>query len=497
MHAQSFLSALLLGAAATSFASSASAADPKPIPGKVSQVTLYRGQALVTRAVTLDGAKGGHEIVVGDLPANVVEGSLYAESDEQVEIRAVRLRQRAVGEEPREEVRKLDKQLLDLNDQQQLAQKQLEVLNKRGQYLDNLETFTANTAKSDLAKGSLNAESLEKLSAYSLTERQRVATEQIAQQKQLRDLQEQVQLLQQKRSELSSGSQRTVNEALLFVEKLGDRAETVRLNYLVANCGWSPSYTIRAGKDRKEVEVEYNALIYQLTGEDWSSVVLTLSTASPALSASAPGVAPFYVCLNRQQPPNQAPTKGQAVAQQELAAQYKDNRERQLDLNLKLQNTINLRDNLAFNFAVNGAANQGQALELVNPPDVLFSQSDANKTEGPSISYRLAGAVSLASRTDQQMVRISKASLPSTFYHVATPILSNYVYREAEIKNISEHDLLGGPVTVYLEGRFVGRTETSTVTRGQSFTMGFGIEPQLRVAREMLDRKEGVQGGNR
>ena len=71
-------------------------------------------------------------------------------------------------------------------------------------------------------------------------------------------------------------------EAVLFLEKHAPGKGTVRLNYLVGNCGWSPVYTVRAGENRKKVGVECNALIHQLSGEDWNGVTLTLSTASPA-----------------------------------------------------------------------------------------------------------------------------------------------------------------------------------------------------------------------
>ena len=46
---------------------------------------------------------------------------------------------------------------------------------------------------------------------------------------------------------------------------------------------------MRSGADRKQVRVEYNALIQQLTGEDWTDVTLTLSTASPALERRGAG----------------------------------------------------------------------------------------------------------------------------------------------------------------------------------------------------------------
>ena len=54
--------------------------------GKVTRVTLYRGQALVTRAIGLSGAAGSREIVVTELPSNIVDGSLYAEAPDKMEV---------------------------------------------------------------------------------------------------------------------------------------------------------------------------------------------------------------------------------------------------------------------------------------------------------------------------------------------------------------------------------------------------------------------------
>jgi hypothetical protein len=63
--------------------------------------------------------------------------------------------------------------------------------------------------------------------------------------------------------------------------------------------------------------------------------------------------------------------------------------------------------------------------------------------------------------------------------------------------NSSDEDLLAGPITVYLDGRFVGQGEIPTVARGQTFVVGFGADPQLRTRRELADKQDGVQGGNR
>jgi uncharacterized protein (TIGR02231 family) len=187
------------------------------------------------------------------------------------------------------------------------------------------------------------------------------------------------------------------------------------------------------------------------------------------------------------------------VSQQDLAKQLQSIRGRQVEAIRGQRNALNLRDNLDFAWGANWAANEFQNLELINGKEVLamLQAETVAASEGPSLSYTLDGSVSLASRSDQQMVRVLQTSFTSSLYHVATPVLTSLVYREAELVNTSQQDLLAGPIAVYLDDRFVGRSEIPTVARGQTLVVGFGADPQLRARRELANRNEGVQGGNR
>ena len=55
-------------------------ADTLETPGRIDEVTVYRGQALVSRLVETPAVAGLHEIVVTELPDQIVPGSLHAES---------------------------------------------------------------------------------------------------------------------------------------------------------------------------------------------------------------------------------------------------------------------------------------------------------------------------------------------------------------------------------------------------------------------------------
>src|SRR5688572_20826655 len=90
----------------TSWAQTAPAKSVE-VRGKIDAVTVYRGQALVARVVDVPAPGGLREIVITDLPVQVLPNSLFAESLDGAEVRSVLFRERAVSQDVREEVRKL------------------------------------------------------------------------------------------------------------------------------------------------------------------------------------------------------------------------------------------------------------------------------------------------------------------------------------------------------------------------------------------------------
>ncbi len=467
----------------------AAAAEPESLTGTVSAVTLYRNEARVTRELELAGPAGAREILIGSLPEQTNGSSLYAEGGEGVEVRAVRFRTRAVGEQPVAAVQEIDTRLQEVGDRLQRNQALQALIAEKRELLDQLADFVAPTAKAELATGVLDAETLRQLTEEQFARRRELIEESLALQTEARAITQKQLLLQRKRAELTSGSTRTVREALVFLEKRVPGAAKLRLNYLVSSAGWSPTYNIRAAAERDTARVEFNAVIRQFSGEDWSGVEFTLSTASPAINAQGAGLAPYRVTLGHV-----AQQAGQSG--QQLEQQIRGYNRRRFQAQEAQQQAAGFMANMERNWDLNEAANDLIQFELqANKNTLRLIRTTAG--DEPSITYTLDERISLDSRNDQQMVQIADLELPGVFYHVATPQLTSYVYREAEIDNRSAVALLGGPVAVYLNGRFVGRGEIPSVARGQTFVMGFGTDPQLRARRELADRSERVQGGNR
>jgi len=145
---------------------------------------------------------------------------------------------------------------------------------------------------------------------------------------------------------------------------------------------------------------------------------------------------------------------------------------------------------------VNTAAAREQSWELFNPEAAVKRGCMLSYREGPTVTYRIATPLTVASRPDAQVLEVAKIDLKPDFYYKTVPILSPHVYRMAEMVNKSEHVLLPGEATMYSGSDFVGQMTLPLVAVGEQFTVGFGVDPQLVVQRSMVDKMRSTSGGN-
>jgi hypothetical protein len=94
------------------------------------------------------------------------------------------------------------------------------------------------------------------------------------------------------------------------------------------------------------------------------------------------------------------------------------------------------------------------------------------------------------------VLEVARVELAPEFYYKAVPLLTTQVYRLAELVNKSDHVFLPGDATMYTGSDFVGQMSLPLVAIGERFTVGFGIDPQLQVKRQIIDKSHTTQGGN-
>ncbi len=473
-------------AAVVALAATALVAAPTTT-GSISRVTVYRGQALVTRTIEADLPPGASEIVVTGLPAMIVPESIYAQTSGNIRVLSVRYRQRAVSEDTRQEVKKLDTEIEDVNHQLQYAEADLKHAAAQWEMFTKLRDFTITAEKQDLNRGLLTFEPIQSLTDLIEQKGLQYHKQQLELADKIAELKKQLDLLKRKRSQLTAGSSRTEREATLFISRTGAAKASIELSYLVNGANWLQQYNLRADPKASKVLIEYNAVVNQTSGEDWTSVALSLSTAEPTMVAAPPVLEPMSVGLS-----SPAKTAQQPAAQGGLAAQARQ---------YQAARKANIRKGMAANTELNEMAIRNQALFLnvggMQIQEFQKQMAEIARTEGVSVTYDLPGSLTLPSRSDQQLVTIATITAKADFTLVATPLLTDYVYLQADLLNDSDTVLLPGQASMFRNGEFVGKSSLPQVTMGEKFTAGFGIDSQVRVAHELEDKKTRIQGGNR
>ncbi|MBA7617958.1 hypothetical protein ES703_25276 [subsurface metagenome] len=355
--------------------------------------------------------------------------------------------------------------------------------------------MTIDGANANLNRGLLESKPIEQLTKYLESKSIQWHKENVRLEDSIKNLKKELELLNRKRAELDAGRARTEREAVLFISNEGKKKATIALNYLVNGANWLAAYNLRANPDESNVLVEYNAVVNQTSGEDWDGVALSLSTAEPTMIAAPPVLEPMSVRLGRAR----KVAKGVAGAEVQAGDRFID-RSQEFEQLLRSRRQ-QARRGKAAQVELGEIAAREQIL-LLNAPvrelaDMKQRVIEIARTEGVSVTYELPGKLTLPSRTDQQLVTIATITAGADFTLLATPLLTDYVYLQAELLNDSDTILLAGQASMFRNGEFVGKSQLPIVTIGEKFTAGFGIDSQVQVARELEDKKSRIQGGNR
>jgi hypothetical protein len=479
--------------------------NSQTIEGKISNVIVYRGQALVTRRIEVEMPAGSSELIISKLPEKIITESLYAQAREGIIISSVRYREKIVEEQERQGVKELNQKIEEL--QRTIKHTDRDRLHNGNLWTryDPLWKLTLEGESRDFNRGLLQFEPVKQLTDYLENKFSTLHKEALKLEDELDDLNKQLKELEKEKKELLKGASKVEREALLLVNNQKAGKISFDLNYLVNEASWMPQYNLRAQPDKANVFVEYDAIIHQASGEDWIDVHLNLSTAQPTMEAAPPTLEPMKVDLSAgvaqksgnydiEKEVKNKPASGPKpeVKYRSLTEEFKQMQQSRLD---------NSSRGKAAQRELNSAATSNQMVELMaGKEDIGVLKKEAKefaRTEGVSVTYDLGKGLTMPSKSEQQLVTIAGFNAPADFVMMASPLLTDYVYLEADITNKSDTILLAGPAAMYRNGEFVGKGKVDMVTIGQKFTVGFGVDSQIKIAREFEDKKIDTMWGNR
>jgi hypothetical protein len=125
--------------------------------------------------------------------------------------------------------------------------------------------------------------------------------------KTLADAAREEQLRQRRLAEASSAKRteraRVARAAIVTLSDALVQPISLALEYQIAGVRWTPSYRLRLAEDGRSGKLAMRAAIAQSTGEDWSAVAISLSTASLARRTDLPKLRSLRIGRTQPEPP--------------------------------------------------------------------------------------------------------------------------------------------------------------------------------------------------
>jgi uncharacterized protein (TIGR02231 family) len=433
-----------------------------PVTSKIEAVTVYPGAARITRQIQADvPVAGAQQLIVSDIISQIDESSLSVsgKGSAPVKIYGAYLKKEYLTVAGDERVRELEAQIERLSDAIQKETDHLTTLQRQQKFLDNIQLYTDKQVPQDLVTTMPSVDYLQQTLTFITNEQNRILSSQQEVQQTLRQLKREKETYQHKLAEIQQGSHRERQTVVIEVEASRPGRLTVDVSYLVNGlANWRPVYDARAAHQEARIELTAFGMVQQTTAEDWSDVQLTLSTARPSIGGRMPQVTPWILQAPQPQPFVRGMAKSGAAGLDIANGQY----------------------------AVYSLEADAVAPPQEVPAEMVYSQVDQ---AGIAIVYKITRPASVKSDGSESQFPILTQELKADFEYSTYPRLKPYAYLGSVVKNSPDVQLLPGPVNLFLEGDFVGRSDIDLIARGEEFNLYLGVDEGVKVKREQIERK--------
>ncbi|MCI0431423.1 MAG: mucoidy inhibitor MuiA family protein [Rhodospirillales bacterium] len=427
----------------------------------ISAVTVFPDRAAVTRRIEVDLLAGPNKLIVGDLPATLLPESVRVDGSAATAVRlgAVEVRNR-FAERPRAEIeRRLREEIEALQDRRHALDDEIRSAQAQLDFIAALGRDAPVIATEERARGILAPQGWEQawatVSAGTGDALRRIRE---AQQNQ-RAIDRELAAKHQELAQIASGGPGSVEVSIHLEAAAAGRAE-LALTYQVPNASWRPLYEARLATETGEIVLTALGEVRQHTGEDWSDVALTLSTARPALGAIVPRLEPWFIGVI-------AVPSSKAKAGDEIGGTFGEFREED----------ANLRE-----FA---AASPDQPID---PAVAVLAGSEF------SAEYRVVGTASVPADGSSHRFMIADRDMRSTLSVISTPRFAPAGYLIATATHEGKEPLLPGPVSVFRDGSYVGLAQIGVTRPGDKLELSFGADDKVKIEYRLVNDGRSQEG---
>jgi uncharacterized protein (TIGR02231 family) len=439
----------------------------KTIDTRICEVTVYTDRALVTRRGTVSLTGNERELAIVSVPATLETESVRATGAGTVAVRLLGVRTETVfsSEPVADGIAELTQQIQELQTQRRAINDKITARKIQLKFVEGLSEKSVGFFSSSIAKQQVGLNETGELLNFLGTNYLKYVSAIAQHERQQHKLDNQIQALKQNFQQvMTSHSQQSFN-IIVAIEPSGSGNFELEISYVVMGARWTPLYDLRVNTTNNQINLNYLAEVNQNTGEDWTGVALTLSTAKPGMGTLPPKLEPWFIDTvhpKSAQTPEFMRTRSPQTAEPDRAPAP----ERA--------------------FAMMALSDAAAAPESIAAQTATATVSK----EGGTVSFQVGGNTKIPSDGTPHKVMVFRENYPFKPEYIAVPRLVSFAYLQAVVVNpLTGATLLPGKANIFRDNTFVGTVELENVSPGQEYKLNLGIDEGLKIERELVERQ--------
>ena len=230
-----------------------------------------------------------------------------------------------------------------------------------------------------------------------------------------------------------------------------------KMNYYVANAGWSTNYDLLASGDKSVIDFKQNALVNQNSGIDWKNVSLTLSTGNPNLSNEKPNLPTQFARYNQDQILYEVLPNNRSNSFEKTKSESKAD-----DMISKLPSS-----NFSSDF----------------PDNVTVTENLLR------IEYEIPTKYDIPAGNKTHNVVIQTQTLNAEYTFAVVPKMDADVFLIARIADWEKLNLIAGKARLYFDGSYVGESSINPKNTTDTLLLNLGRDKSIVVTRNKIKEK--------
>jgi len=507
----------------------------KTIDTETSAVTVYLQGAQIQREGEINLDAGHHTIIVKSLSALLDPNSISIKGNGELKILSVQHQYDYLEKEVNSKrvdsiqsaIKKIESKITEKSNR-------LEVLNEK----ESLIAANKNLGNENVSSSQL----LQMLGLYEkeLTIIKKEQSEIIAV---VNALKSDLGRLEKQLNAVRGTKNETKSNILIELEASQNTKASFEISYFVEGAGWYPKYRLNVEDLTKPIDLEYQAEVFQQTGEDWEDVKLRFSNAEPNQNKEAPNLETWYLDYARFtkfQENDQANlrinsnsvkgkvmhagtgealpgvnvlVKGTSIGTTtDLQGNYSITMPRGANqlifsfIGMKTR-TLNVNSQ-TLNVSLNEDVHQLSEVVVTGYGDESSMSSSNIKIRGVStmkkdklaertkattikrqtnVEFEVEERFTIPSGNPQMYIDLKNYEMDAEYHYVAIPKLDKNAYLVAGIANWDQYNLMDGEAKLFFEGAYVGTSILNANATIDTLKISLGNDKSINVEIEKID----------